>query len=169
MLTGLRWHVEESLWKEHRTWANMKHIRQTLKRGQAPLRNRWPAALGGVIIGLQGRSLLDLAGSCDSRRAWLQDGLFPAWCTSQRHIREAKPDGLWTPVVCVCVCVFFLATKLKLHLGIYPPFCWSRCEPCSEIPVHSTDYLPGSCLKCSWAQWKHQVLLESAHRINLWK
>lgn len=105
MLTGLRWHVEESLWKEHRTWANMKHIRQTLKRGQAPLRNRWPAALGGVIIGLQGRSLLDLAGSCDSRRAWLQDGLFPAWCTSQRHIREAKPDGLWTPVVCVCVCV----------------------------------------------------------------
>lgn len=89
----------------------VKHICQTLKRGQAALRNRWPAALGGAIVGLQGRSLLDLAGSCDSRRAWLQDGLFPAWCTSQRHIREAKPDGLWTLVVCVCF--FFPGNKTK--------------------------------------------------------
>ena len=55
---------------------------------------------------------------------------------------------------------FFLATKLKLHLGIYPPICWSRCEPCSEIPIHSTDYLPGSCLKCSWAQMEASSLVE---------
>lgn len=48
-----------------------------------------------------GPSRPGLAGSCDSRGVRLQDVLFPAYCTLQRHIREGRPDGLSTLVVVV--------------------------------------------------------------------
>lgn len=130
----------------------VKHTCQMPKRRQAALQNPWPATLGGVIAGLQGPSLLGLAGSCDSRGVRLQDVLFPAYCSSQSRIREAEPDGLWTVVGFF---FFPLATKLKLPRDLSTLLLismWAvQWNPCTQHRL----YLPGCCLECGWAQMEN--------------
>lgn len=151
---------------------NQPRNRENSANGEAPLANAAKKISdlqrGAVWLPDSGPSRPGLAGSCDSRGVRLQDVLFPAYCTSQRRIREGRPDDSehwwWllfpapspsplTPRNKIKTVRRDLSTLLLISV-------WTvEWNPCTQHWL----YLPGCCLKCAWAQMENVKSCWSQH------